>query len=414
MSAQPSPRITPEAKPASGSLVTAVAGSAPTVTLRTLDLRQIRDGIGDEWGRRSQQVHTALQKDLKAALSGRGWFWPQSDNFYFLVFWSGHAAAIDETCRRIRAQLATHLKSLRIDYGNLHLPINGGHLDERGRFYIDRNESYEGAPPAEESPPPPVETTFAFEPVWNLRQGVVSAFRCIMVSQSARSRTIGETMTAEAEKIAQDAQADGEVLVHVVGEWSKLPPGAVCLLIVPVHYETLASSVARRRYLEVIGTMPDAIRKFLVFEITHLPEGVMAERLQDLTRYLKRFCRMTTALTSITADQFKAIAKAEIQIVSCIAEGSSEKRLFQLMDKYAEGASAHQLQAGIYGVKSPSLTTAAMGAGFVYVGGEAIRSLGDAPVGFFKFEMADVYRGGRGSAQRRKQHGEDTDRRRQR
>jgi hypothetical protein len=384
------------------------------VTLRALDLQRIRDGMGEEWSRRSQQIHNALQKELKQALSGRGWFWPQSDNFYLLVFWSGHAAAIDETCRRIRAQLTQHLKGLRVDFGELFLPINGGHLDERGRFFVDRNESDEAAPPVEEPPPAPLETTFAFEPVWNLRQGVVSAFRCVVVTQSERSRTVGETMTAEAEKIAQDAHLDGELLTHVLGEWAKLPPGAVCLLIVPVHYETLASAVHRRRYLELASGMPEALRKFLVFEITHLPDGVMAERLQDLTRYLKRFCRMTTALTSITSDQFKAIAKAEIQIVSCVAEGSSERRLFQLMDKYAEGANAQQLQAGIYGVKSPSLTTAAMGAGFVYVGGEAIRSLGDAPVGFFKFEMADVYRGGRGSAQKRKNHGEDSDRRRQR
>lgn len=370
------------------------AGAATTVILRVLDLRGIRDGMGEEWERRCQQVHGTLQKDLKQLLSERGWFWPHGDNFYFLVFWLGAADVVEDICTRIRAQTSQHLKGLRVDFGELPLPINAGHLDERGRLYVDRNESDEEPAPIEGAAPEAPEPSFAFEPVWNVRQGVVSAFRCVSPARDSRIRTVGESLTAEAEQVASDAHQDGLLLAHVIAEWGKLPAGAVCLLIVPVHYETLASAGARRRYLEIAAGMPERLRKFLVFELTHLPAGVMAERLQDLTRYLKRFCRMTTVLTAIGFDQFRVIAKAEISIVSCVAEGGSERRLFEQMDRFAEGATAQQLQPGIYGVRSPSLTTGAIGSGFVYVGGEAIRSLGEAPVGFFKFEMADVYRGG--------------------
>lgn len=354
--------------------------------------------MGDEWDRRSQQIHATLQKDLKQLLSGRGVFWPQGDNFYLMVFWLGAEDVVDNICARLRVQMVQHLRGLRVDFGDLALPINAAHVDERGRFTVDRNETDEAPPPpVEEAPEAPAEPVFAFEPVWNVRQGVVSAFRCVYLSPDTRMRTLGESLTAEAEQVASDAHNDALLLAHVIGEWSKLPIGAVCLLIVPVHYGTLAGAGVRRRYLEIAGGMPERLRKFLVFEITHLPAGLMPERLQDITRYLKRFCRMTTALTAINFDQFRVIAKAEIAIVSCVAEGSSERRLFELMDKYAEGATAQQLQPGIYGVRSPSLTTGAIGAGFVYVGGEAIRSLGEAPVGFFKFEMVDVYRSGGGA-----------------
>ncbi len=376
-----------------GISVTTPPGPA-VVTIRALDLSHIRNGMDEEWSRRSQQVHTLLQKELKQLLSGKGWFWPQSDNFYLLVFWLGSESVVEDICDKIRAAVLHHVRGLRSDYASFTLPINGGHLDERGRFYVDRNESDAAAPsPVETKPPPSRDPTFVFEPVWNVRQGVVSAFRCEGQFYDDRMRTIGESMTAEAEQVATDANNDATLLAHVMAEWSKLPQGAVCLLIVPVHYETLASAGARRRYLEIASGMPERLRKFLVFEITHLPVGVMAERLQDLTRYLKRFCRMTTVLTAMGFDQFRVVAKAEIPIVSCIAEGANEKRLFELMDKYAEGATTYQLQPGIYGVRSASLTTGAIGAGFVYVGGEAIRSLGDAPVGFFKFEIADVYKG---------------------
>lgn len=85
------PPARPASEPASPQARPAASGPA-VVTIRALDLSKIRDGMGDEWSRRSQQIHTTLQKDLKQLLSGKGWFWPQADNFYLLVFWSSGSA----------------------------------------------------------------------------------------------------------------------------------------------------------------------------------------------------------------------------------------------------------------------------------------------------------------------------------
>lgn len=388
--AEPSrPRAPAEPAPRPGGSAAPEGGA---VTIRTLDLSKIREALGEEWSRSSQQIHLLLQGELKRSLSGSGWFWP-GDNFYMLVFWVGSDVSPEELCGRIRAMLALHLKGLNPAFANLPMPVNGGHLDARGRVYVDTNESEapSGGPTMGGRAAQASEGNFVFEPVWNVRQGVVSAFRCVPATSTRRRAPTDKAL--DAEQMAADALKDETLLKHVMSEWSKLPEGAVCLLITPVHYETLATSGTRRRYLELAGTIPERLRKFLVFEIFDLPPGVMPERLQDFSRYLKAFCRMTSVLVGIASDQFRIVSKSDIPIISCVAEGANEKKLFELMDKFAEGATTFQLQAGIYGVKSPSLTTGAIGAGFVYVGGEAIRSLGEAPVGFFKFEMADVYKG---------------------
>jgi hypothetical protein len=80
-------------------------------------------------------------------------------------------------------------------------------------------------------------------------------------------------------------------------------------------------------------------------------------------------------------------------VVSChVLAMQNEHSVLQGMDRFVEGAERQKLQTCIYGIQSVSLTTAALAAGFVYIGGEAVSSLGDAPRGLFKFETADVYR----------------------
>src|SRR5258708_9585446 len=356
--------------------------------MRTIDLMTVRMQLGERFPAISERLHAQLQKDLKQALTGFGWFWPMGDLFYRIVLWGITESEADALVQRLLKQLHSNLRSLKFDTTGLFIPVNAAHLDRRGRPRIDAIQSLEEGD-VEVAVSPPVEQkgpAFAFEPIWNVRKGVVSAFRCIRLNPaSAAPATLGEPLIAELQEVTRWGIEDQAVLQHAITEWSKLPPESPCLMIVPVRFETLASAGPRRDYLGLCGDMPHPLRRLLIFEIEQIPDGVMAERLLDVTRYVKSFCRAVMTRVSLEFQHFEAINKAGIPIVACqIGSARNEQKSLQLMERFVERAERHKLQSAVFGIRSVSLTTAALGAGFVYIGGEAVSTPARAPRGLLQ------------------------------
>jgi len=368
--------------------------TARTVMLaRTIDLTPLHTHVGTRFPALADRLHALFQKDLTEALDEIGWFGASGNDFYVVVLGSTTQQRADEILGQLVQRLRAHLASLKVDTTGLFIPVNAMHFDHRGRPRLDAIQSLDAEEDTRPAPPPeppmasPSRARYAFEPVWNVRQGVVSAFRTIRLAAAGDTAAM-----AEAEHTAPGLR-DIVTLRHAMSEWTKLPGTAVCLMIVPVNFETLATSLTRGEYLRTCELIPPALRRLLIFEVEQIPKGVMAERLIDVSRYLKSYCRSFTCRVALDFDEFASVQRGGFAVVSCHVHGmGSEHAVLQGMDRFVEGAERQKLQTCIYGIQSVSLTTAALAAGFVYIGGEAVSSLGEAPRGLFKFETADVYR----------------------
>jgi hypothetical protein len=371
-------------------------GATPAL-VRTIDLTTVRVHVGTRFSAIADQLHARMRQDMQQMLGANGWFNPIGDLFYLIVLWGTNEEAASDLLQRLLKRVHGHLRDLKIDTAGLFIPVNAAHLDRRGRAKVDAIQSLEEGDDAASAPTPasvPAEdrASFAFEPVWNVRQGVVSAFRCIRL-ESSSTATNGELADADKGDTARLASQDQGLLRHAVSEWSKLPSDAVCLLIVPVHFEMLAGAGSRREYLTACASVPAPLKRLLIFEIDHMPDGVLPARLLEIARHMKPFCRAVTARVSFDYQGFDTVQKAGIPIVACHVGGSrTEQQYLQLMERFVERAEKYKLQTGVYGIRSVSLTTAALAAGFVYIGGEAVSTLAETPRGLFKFDMADIYR----------------------
>lgn len=371
-------------------------GATPAL-VRTIDLTTVRIHVGPKFAAIVDQLHARLRQDFQQMLGTSGSFNPIGDLFYLVVLWGMNEEAAAELLQRMLKRVHAHLRELKVDTAGLFIPVNAAHLDRRGRPKVDAIQSLEegddepARAPLHASVAAEERSSFAFEPVWNVRQGVVSAFRCVRMGSSSTATNADAPVTEMAEWTRLASQDQG-MLRHAIAEWAKLPADAVCLMIVPVHFETLAGAASRRDYLNICGTIPTPLKRLMIFEIEQLPDGAQTGLL-EIARYMKPFCRAATARVSFEYQGFDAIQKAGIQIVACHVGGTrSEQQCLQLMERFVERAEKYKLQTGVYGIRSVSLTTAALAAGFVYIGGEAVSTLAETPRGLFKFDMADVYR----------------------
>ncbi len=387
---------------ASASAATLPSGAMPAL-VRTIDLSNVRVHLGARFPTIVEQLHLRLRQDIPQLVGANGWICPIGNLFYMIVLWGMNEDSATGLVQRFLKRIHAHLRDMQVETAGLFIPVNAAHLDRRGRPRIDAIQSLEegdgivepslGDATALLAATPEDRSSFAFEPVWNVRQGVVSAFRCIRMEPIAPAMTNGEVAVAERVETSRIAGSDLGVLRHAIAEWSRLPADAVCLLIVPVHFDTLAGAGSRRDFLQACGAIPAALKRLLIFEIERIPEGVLSGRLLEVARHMKPFCRSVTALVPFDCQSFDAIQRAGIPIVACNAGGTrSEHQCLPLMERFVERAEKLKLLTGIYGIRSVSLTTAALAAGFVYIGGEAVSSLAETPRGLFKFEMADVYR----------------------
>ena len=170
--------------------------------------------------------------------------------------------------------------------------------------------------------------------------------------------------------------------------------GAVALLSVPVHFETLANSHNRRRYLEYCRKWLEAKAEHLIFELVELPEGAPQSRLADLVSMLKPYGRAVIARFALTRGVFGSFRVAGLHAVGVDIYYSQEREatMMRQMEKFVAAANKEFLRTFIHGVRTISLNTAAITAGFDYVDGYALSSVANVPKHAERYELQSLYR----------------------
>jgi len=234
--------------------------------------------------------------------------------------------------------------------------------------------------------------------MWDNGRNVVSAYRCTAQTPSPDG---GAGLVDAARLIGNDGVGIHRLDEAVRGQVLKdldalLRDNCTLLLSLPVHYETLGAVARRRQYVEALGKgVNERGRKLLLLEIQGVTQGVPQARLVEILAPLRQHCRAVMLHLPLETLDFGNVKGCGALAIGCDITGLAgpEFMVMQQMNRFARAvADKTGLPSYLHGASSLSLVTAALGAGFAYIDGDAVARLIAHPRGLVDFRLADLYR----------------------
>lgn len=362
-------------------------------------LDRVRDTLGEKWDRVVDKVHTTAQWVIEQKLSPQEFSIRYDETHYVIAF-----ADLDEARARIKlAILARDLtqKLLGSALAESLIDITTAEIGPDGEISLTKSASLEALVRdqkalSDESVAEDSSTIdFIFRPLWVVRQKVISAYFCIPLVQTDDGTYLsGYEVLTDPHDAPQIMDLDLRTLERVAWELGKLKEaGEHTLLSLPVHFETLAVQAKRLAYIQKCSALLAELDRRIIFELVGLPEGVPQSRIQELAQSLRQFARAVMARFDVEHRNFSAYRMAGLHAVGVdiFASHAKEKTVMHQTEEFAEAANRNGLKTYIHGIRTLSMYTAAVAAGFDYVDGYAISSAAREVKEVERFDLRTPY-----------------------
>ncbi len=239
-----------------------------------------------------------------------------------------------------------------------------------------------------------VPSSFVYRPIWHTRHDAIATYLCQPVwLKSGGIGSFGENYVEY--QLASSGAAD----IATIGEIARTFPGLAAegrrvLLSMPVHFETIARSATRKDFIGIAAGLSPAERRLLSFELTGIDETVPQTRLTEIVATVQPFCRGVSLRCSLDRRRFFGVRDARIYAVGVEMNTGRgvEAGLLPKMDDFAAAADGAGLRTYAHGLRTRSLTSAAIAAGFDYVDGNPVATLTDRPSHAYRYRLIDLYR----------------------
>ncbi len=232
-------------------------------------------------------------------------------------------------------------------------------------------------------------TLFFYRPTWNVKRQAVSMFHLVAEHHDGWGTPVPEPCGPAGRLVL-----DGMVARRVRDDLAVLAAaGRKLLLSFPVHFSSLADPRHRPQILGVLQQIPEAGRQLLVAEIVALPEGVPGLRLYEAVAALTPHVRVVNLRLPLVNPSLTALhgVRATAVGTELPAHIPSEAQVIKSLDVFVARAARSGLHTYLHNVRSLSLATAAIGAGFDYLDGDAIARTADEPGQMYRYNTADIY-----------------------
>ncbi len=216
---------------------------------------------------------------------------------------------------------------------------------------------------------------FVYRPLLAVRTKAISTFLAIPIREIQPGRFLSyyDVLDAPSDP-AWIQELDLLTLLQVGSELERLVQSqGRSLLAVPVHFESLASPDRRRKYVDFAANVFSGRRKRVIFEILGLSDGFPQARIAEIASALAPHGRSVIARFSPRRAGFDGFRAAGIHAVGvdAFSIAESEAAFMRETDLFAAKARRAGLKSYMEGVRSRSLLTAAICAGFDYAAGYA-------------------------------------------
>lgn len=387
-----------------------------------------RAKLGDKWEHLRDKVHATVRATLDQRLSSQSLYVRKDECSYLIVMSGATVREAQLRCRIIGKEIMERiagrdhdkeiadLKSVEVDaHGNLHMSDLAPMQDMLEQV---PEEVSENAPSAETMAPGFFgggdgaylgDVKFIYRPMLAVRTRVLSTFMSLPIRQ-----VHGEFFLSGYAVLGQDADArqffdlDRLTARHVGNDLQRLvTTGAKSLLALPVHYETLADNRLRPNYLNLCASEFHGESNRIVFELIGLPEGIPQVRLAELASLLRPHSRAVIARFPVTQRNFEGFRIGGLHAVGIdlYNNATREENLMRDIEEFALNADKSNLKTFASGVRSISLYTAVVAAGFDYAAGHALTAIAESPENASVYGMDSPYQAVLNAADDGKSHG---------
>ena len=375
-----------------------------------IDLEAFRTHLGSEWVRMGDKVLAIARQSIERHLGPADMVAPYGDTAFLVVFGQSSAREAELKCLLVAREAGRRLAGN--DAAASMVDVRSAIVGHRAALTFEEPGSEEAPQPAAAAQPsieallllPPLMTTgmphwgqieFIYRPLLSLRGMVVSTFVCVPTRKMpGRGYVSGYQVLPDQSDIHGIVDLDMVVLAKVASDLRGMAERNVkALLSLPVHVETMAVLRHRTAYIQFCREHLSMLADRIIFELVELPEGIPQSRLFDLVSTLRPFSRAVIARFPLERRSFASFHLAGLHAVGADIYYSSDREdaLMAKMDSFVERAARESLRTYVHGLRSISLTTAAIATGFDYIDGYSLSSVVDIPQKPLRFDLRQLY-----------------------
>ncbi len=378
-----------------------------------IDISKCRDHLGPRWPEVRDKIHAKVQGILNTRLTRQELFLQRDEVSYLVVF-----AGATRRNAQIRALVVNQAINERLygqeDTGEA-VEVRSIRVDSAGNVEVDKEpepeEILDYVPEAtlwskprdhsrrmrgiKRKPAKLDDVRVFYRPMLAIRTRIVSTFMCLPIRHvrehfhASSYDVLGPGATKD-DLFALDSMTlrhTGETVTRMVRTGSK------SLVALSVHYETLAETTRRSEYIALCAKVLAGNTSRVVFEVVGLPAGVPEVRLTELVTALRLNSRAIIVRVAPDCHDFAAFRATGVHAVGLDLYESRrrEQALFPEIEAFVQAASNYSLKTYLFGVRSLSIYTAALAAGFDYAAGHALTTAVETPEKAYLYRMETPY-----------------------
>ena len=234
-----------------------------------------------------------------------------------------------------------------------------------------------------------------YRPMCYVKNQLLTAYNCLPIRRMPGGKVaVGKEILTENNRQTAKAELDHfvlekgiEALRHVLAKGQKL------LIVVPVHFSTVDRQTYCDPYFGIFASLAQEARKLLVLEVVDAPKDIPQFRISDTVAKMRAKVRAVlgrVTLDSTDLDNWKGFGLHAIGF-DLSEHPLAEEAALKEMEQFTARAKQLGLRTFVYGVKSLSLATSAVAAGFDYIEGDVVHSPVVTPESILRFNSKDLF-----------------------
>lgn len=227
----------------------------------------------------------------------------------------------------------------------------------------------------------------AYTPVWNVPKNHLTAF----IAQVPLLTTDMDHMSLARLR----ADYDLGTLVKAGRELSKMVwKGKKIVIILPVSLSTLERYPSINLFLHYCQKLSADVRALIVLKIENIPPGLPGYKLYEILQKPASMVRSVIISSDLRQKRFDPLEPCRIHAFS-VSLGAAEedgKRIFTLLDRFAEITQSINHLSMAENIPNRSLLCAAVAAGITYISGTPIQYAQDTLDTIRPFDLLEIYK----------------------
>lgn len=244
----------------------------------------------------------------------------------------------------------------------------------------------------------PIEVTYAYQPLWEVKRNAITTYLCEALDVTNKRNLFNAYNSTSNQTMQHKLSLDLEILKNTLRELELMEKeGRKVLISCPVQYQTLHGFESYQQYKNVLQTIPDYHRQFLIFHVVDTEENMPIKETYWFAKPLRQFCRFVFAEVPLRRDiNFSFLQKTGVNVAGVRLRDNveDEAEMIRMLNSFTTRAKSLNIpQTFIFGANTLSIATSAVCAGFDFIGGKSILNKQTKPGGVQQFHVGNLVNG---------------------